>query len=129
MRVPVRTSAADPRPIVAAEVTFPSAAGLPPLLEGRLEVAGITVAGPVFTDTAVSDPRNDPGWTWTTAVWNAQSSANDEFKQTLTVDASGTYSYAYRFSDDAQYNFMYCDFDPGTADGFSVLDLGVLTVE
>ena len=53
---------------------------------------------------------------------------NDEYVMTLTVDVEGDYLYGYRFTDDDGYNFMYCDFDPGTADGFDPADLGQLTV-
>ena len=76
----------------------------------------------------VSDPRNDAGWRWVTAVYQRQYFNNDEFKQTITPPASGVFSYGYRFSDDGGVNFLYCDFDPGTADGFTVGSLGTLTV-
>ena len=61
-------------------------------------------------------------------MWNTQFCDNDEYRQTLTIGVADTYSYAYRFSDDGGINFMYCDFDPGTADGFRAADLGTLTV-
>ena len=51
-----------------------------------------------------------------------------QYEGALTVQTPGTYSYTYRFSDDFGYNFIYGDFDPGTANGFSVNDLGTLTV-
>ena len=54
---------------------------------------------------------------------------DDEFMQTLTVDVAGTYSYVYRFSEDGGYTFIFCDFQPGTSDGFSTDDLGSLTVD
>ncbi len=76
-----------------------------------------------------SDPRNEPGWVWSApAEWQRQYYANDEFKARLTVPVAGSYAYGYRFSDDGGYNFMYGDFDPGTADGFQVSRLGLLTV-
>ncbi len=75
-----------------------------------------------------SDPRNDPGWIWTAAVWHKQFFANDEFQQTLTVATPGQYGLAWRFTDDGGYNYMVCDFDPGTADGFKIETLGTLVV-
>ena len=60
------------------------------------------------------------------ATWNLQFFDNDEFKGTLTVTRPGTYSYAYRFSDDGGVSYMYGDFDPGTADGFSTTNLGTI---
>jgi hypothetical protein len=119
-------------PSVTTQVGVPTV-----LIYGQVHSPGVTdpagapvgILPMVGYGPAGSDPRNAPGWTWTTATWERQFFANDEFKQTLAVGASGTFSVAYRFSDDAGYNFMYCDFDPGTADGFSTLDLGVLTVE
>ncbi|MFO0746289.1 MAG: MopE-related protein [Myxococcota bacterium] len=76
-----------------------------------------------------SDPRNDPGWLWSTANWNKQFFANDEFMRTLVIPLPGTYSYAYRFSDDGGTNYMYGDYDPGTADGFQKANLGTITVQ
>jgi hypothetical protein len=75
-----------------------------------------------------SDPRNEPGWLWTRAVWHRQYWENDEYRGALTVSRAGVYSLVYRFSDDGGLNFMYCDFDPGTADGFTTGRMGTLTV-
>jgi hypothetical protein len=49
--------------------------------------------------------------------------------ESLTVTTVGSYSYTYRFSEDAGFTFVYADFNPGTSDGFSAADLGSLTVE
>jgi hypothetical protein len=77
----------------------------------------------------LSDPRNDPGWLWFDAACTTQPAFDiDQYEGALTVPVPGTYSYTYRFSDDSGYNFIYGDFDPGTANGFSVNDLGTLTV-
>jgi hypothetical protein len=115
-----------------------TAAGVPTeLIYGQVRSPGVTepdgapggILAQVGYGPTGSDPRNDPGWRWTTAVWHRQYYANDEFKQTLTVPTPGTWAYGYRFSDDGGRNFMYCDFDPGTADGFVVTSLGRLTVQ
>jgi hypothetical protein len=69
---------------------------------------------------------------WFDATWNfscANCGNNDEFMLSLTMENPGTYSYTYRFSEDGNYTFVYCDYKPGLSDGFSVLDLGVLTVD
>jgi hypothetical protein len=81
-----------------------------------------------------SDPRTTPGWLWFAAVWNpdcvsCNGGQNDEFMRSLNVDVPGAYSYAYRFSTDAGFTFLYADLHPGTADGFSAGDLGALTVQ
>ncbi|MBW2704425.1 MAG: IPT/TIG domain-containing protein [Deltaproteobacteria bacterium] len=78
-----------------------------------------------------SDPRVSPGWIWSEATWNASCAAcgdNDEFMENLTLDAAGSYSYVYRFSEDGGYTFSFCDYNPGTANGFSTSDMGALTV-
>ncbi|MBN2496425.1 MAG: choice-of-anchor D domain-containing protein [Deltaproteobacteria bacterium] len=115
-------------------------AGTPtPLLFGRVYKAGVTEpAGPPAGISAQvgygpheSDPRFTPGWLWVDSVWNPSCpdcGNNDEFMQTLTLTEADTYSYAYRFSEDGGYTFVFCDYDPGTADGFSRFDLGELTV-
>ena len=84
-----------------------------------------------------SDPRMDPGWRWSSAAFNADDFENEEYVGTLTAPAVGSYQYAYRFTDDGGFNFLYCDAGdyeqqqggtPGTADGFQVDDLGILDV-
>ncbi|NNG03294.1 MAG: hypothetical protein HKM95_04250, partial [Inquilinus sp.] len=83
------STAAAPAPIVAAEVSFPADSGLPPLLEGRLEVGGVTVAGPFHTST--SDP--------------APLAAGEPIRQALQFPAGdlATGSYAYRYVATAQF--------------------------
>ena len=68
----------------------------------------------------------------TDAVWNPSCpdcGNDDEFMKSLTVTAAGSYSYTYRFSEDAGFTFVYADYNPGTSDGFSTANLGSLTVE
>ena len=111
-----------------------------PLIFGRVYQAGVTEpAGPPAGITAQvgygpagTDPRSTPGWLWVDAVWNPSCpdcGNDDEFMKSLTVTAAGSYSYTYRFSEDAGLTFVYADFNPGTSDGFSTADLGGLTVE
>ena len=111
----------NPSPLVFAQTHSPGVttpAGAPAGIIGELGY------GPVG-----SDPRNEPGWTWQAGVWHKQFFANDEFKATMTVGVSGDYAYGWRFSDDGGTNYMYCDFDPGTADGFQVGTLPLLSVD
>ncbi|TNF29669.1 MAG: hypothetical protein EP329_15250, partial [Deltaproteobacteria bacterium] len=105
---------------------------------GQVRSIGVTeLAGPPAGIVAEigwgphgSDPRNEPGWRWSAdTTWNRQFFDNDEFSGTFTVPTAGVYSYGWRFSDDAGLNYIYCDFDPGTADTFSVSNLGTVTVD
>ena len=116
-------------------------AGSPtPLVFGRVYQDGVTPpAGPpagigaqVGYGPAGSDPRTSPGWLWFDATWNPSCpdcGNDDEFMRSLTVDVPGSYSYAYRFSSDGGYTFVYADLSPGTSDGFSAANLGSLTVQ
>ena len=107
-----------------------------PLIYGQVHAPGVTpsdgktseILAQVGYGPHSSDPRNSPGWKWQTGIWHKQFFKNDEYKQTLSSGQVGTYSYAWRFSDDGGTHFMYCDNDPGTADGFQVQKLGILTV-
>jgi len=77
VRLVYNSAAADPEPIVAAEVTFAGGA-LPELLEGSLEVGGVTVAGPVFTSTSLAEAPGDPGL-----------QPGETIRQALSFDALG----------------------------------------
>jgi hypothetical protein len=74
-----------------------------------------------------SDPSANPAeWQWAPAVYNLDVSNNDEFMAQLTVPATGTYDYCYRYS----YYFspwIYGDLD-GSMDGYSPSQAGALTV-
>jgi len=99
---------------------------------GVTEAAGAPdgIVGEIGWGPLGSDPRNAPGWTWSDDTsWYAQYFDNDEFLGTFTIPEAGVYSYGWRFTDDAGLNYIYCDFDPGTADTFSVSDLGTVTVD
>jgi len=107
------------------------------LIYGQVRAQGVTepagaptgISGQVGYGPLGSDPRVDPGWRWLDATWNLQFFDNDEFLRSLLIPTAGTYSYTFRFSDDGGTNFMYGDYDPGTANGFSPGNLGTVTVE
>ena len=116
----VSVPAGEPTPLIYGQVHAQQDVTAPPgEPEGIIAELGFGPMG--------SDPRNEPGWSWVGAVWHQQYFANDEYKQTLTVPFAGTWAYGWRFSDDGGTAFMYCDLDPGTADGFQVQKLGILT--
>jgi hypothetical protein len=107
---------------------------------GRVYAAGITegagqgagVHGQVGYGASAAAPAT---WTWVDADYNVDVDglvpgglANDEYWQSLSVSAAGTYAYAYRFSLDGT-SWRYCDLD-GTAVGeFSIDQAGTLVVE
>jgi hypothetical protein len=76
-------------------------------------------------------PSADHSWRWVAANFNPLCStcggANDEYMQTLTVDAAGEYAYAFRFTLDG-IDYRYCDLDGDDFPAYSTLDQGVLTV-
>ncbi len=82
-----------------------------------------------------SDPTDaSSGWTWTSASYNADhtNDDNDEYQATLTPDAEGTFSYAYRFWIDGSSERVYCDLDgvePLGSSSFDLDQMGNLNVE
>lgn len=74
-----------------------------------------------------TDARSDMTWVWANAAYHLDSGNNDEFVAQLTIDQAGLYDYVYRYSRDGM-TWTYGDFDPGTADGYAVVDQGHLTV-
>jgi hypothetical protein len=109
------------------------------LVFGRVYKAGVTepagapagISGQLGYGPLGTDPRSTPGWRWLQAAWNPSCEGcgnNDEFMRQFNLAAPGAFSYVYRFSEDGGFRFVFCDFDPGTGDGFSVSDLGTLTV-
>ncbi len=81
--------------------------------------------GPVGTD-----PRANPAWIWSDAAFTAQAGDEDEYADSFTAPAAGSYAHTYRFSLDGT-NFTYCDSngagsDPGAE--FSPDQLGTITV-
>jgi len=104
---------------------------------GQVYIEGVTGGGSPVTGLLGNvgygptdvDPRTWPDqFTWSNADFHQSSGNNDEYEQTLTVGGAGSYHYLYRFSDDSGATWRYCDFDPGTSNGFSLDDLGELTV-
>ncbi len=107
------------------------------IIYGQVRAQGVTepageppgISAQVGYGPLGSDPRTNPGWRWLAATWNKQFFNNDEYMRSLVIGAPGTYSYTFRFSDDGGTNYMYGDYDPGTADGLSPTNLGTVTVE
>ena len=121
--------------------SFTVATGEPtPVIYGRLFEAGATeTAGApsgwiaqVGYGPSGSDPRTDAGWGFTPAVYNLQVGNDDEFQASLVAPGPGTYSYAYRFSQDGGGRWTYCDTDGAGANGgltFESFNLGTMTVQ
>jgi hypothetical protein len=104
---------------------------------GRVYIAGLTGAGSASPLVNAelgygpegANPQTDPtSYTWVNAAFNLSVGNDDEYMTTLIPSAAGVFSYVYRFSSDDCPTWTYCDFGPGTSDGFSVSDLGTLTV-
>jgi hypothetical protein len=115
-------------------VNVPSA-----LIFGRIFEDGITqpngadpsILAEVGLGPSASDPRAVSTWIFSGAQFNTQSGNDDEYMQTLTSPAAGTFSYTYRFSRDDGLTFTYCDLNGAGSNGgldFETGQLGVLTV-
>lgn len=107
------------------------------IIYGQVYIPGVTGLGSPAADLAAQigygpddrDPRTWPDrFVWLAAAFNVSTGDNDEFMRTLTVNVAGAYHYLYRYSYDSGATWTYGDFEPGTANGFSVDDLGDLTV-
>ncbi len=109
---------------------------------GQVYIAGITGSGSESADILAqlgygddgSDPSVDAGWTWADAAFNSACStcggSNDEYMDTLNVDTSGAYAYAYRFSYDGGANYLYCDAGGSApSDPYEPADQASLTVD
>jgi hypothetical protein len=118
-------------------ITGPAGLPIPPIF-GRVYEPGLTTASSPSSIVAQlgygpanTDPRTASGWTWVSALFNAQpNGTDDEYRVILTVPTPGSYSYSYRFSIDG-ITATYCDLDgagsnPGLT--FDLTQLGVLTV-
>jgi len=87
--------------------------------------AGLSVQagfGPEGVNPALAPEK----WTFTDAVFAAESGNNDVWKATLTPAAAGAYWFTFRFSLDGK-NWVYADFG-GNLDGFQPDDMGTLSV-
>jgi hypothetical protein len=98
------------------------------IVYGQIYEAGVTeAAGASSLVTAQvgygpqdADPRTDPGWTWSAAVYGSQAGNNDEYVGRILAPAAGMYRYTYRFSVDDGTSWTYCDTDgAGSNAGFS----------
>lgn len=104
---------------------------------GRVYVDGFTGTGSASGQITAelgygpfgTDPSGNPGaFTWLATAFNISVGNDDEYQATITPPDAGTFSYVYRFSTNAGGIWTYCDFGDGTANGFSVDDLGTLNV-
>jgi hypothetical protein len=87
------------------------------------------------------DPRTTTGWTWSDAGANegydgneAGEPNNDEYMATLAPATSGSFDYAYRFSRDGGFSWLYCDRNAGqgsdgSQDDYQPANAGKLTVK
>ena len=100
---------------------------------GMTDASATPVAG-IVGQVGYGADGADPtavNFSWTTTTPNPGhdfGGGNDEHQGTLTVNAAGSYDYAYRFSLDSGLNFYYCDSGTGSDDGFSSANAGDLTV-
>lgn len=73
----------------------------------------------------------DGSWTYVSAPFSTNQN-NNVYAGSFTAPAPGTYSYAFRVSEDSGLSFTYCDKSgSGKANGlpsFSASDLGTMTV-
>jgi MYXO-CTERM domain-containing protein len=122
----------------------------PTSLSTSAGVASASIYGQIFeagrTDTTVggpapgilaelgygpvgSDPRTSPAWAFHATTFNIETGSgnnNDEYVGTLTIGATGTYEYAYRFSFDAGASFTYCDTNGAGSNGGLTFEPGML---
>ena len=100
---------------------------------GMTDTQGTPVAG-IDCDLGYGPDGSDVtlvNFNWSAAAPNGGydfGQNNDEHVSTLTVGATGTYDYAYRFSTDGGLNYYYCDTGAGSDDGYSAAAAGSLTV-
>jgi hypothetical protein len=146
-------SVGNPVNIDYCALKFPTTVSQPAdggtLVYGQLYIAGVTPnagADPqVFAQLGYGKKVEDPGlaWTWINASYNTGCTTcgtnNDEYQAALSRDggfASGTYSYAFRFtrSNGASWCFGDLDGAGATTGGFNgdapgpVENLGVATI-
>jgi len=92
---------------------------------GQIYVQGLTDAGgdpgAIIAQLGFGAPGSDPAtWDWKPMVFNVSSGNNFEYMGGIRADATGTYDYLVRFSDDGGRTWVYGDQDgfypgnPGT---------------
>ena len=132
----------DNCPVVSIQwgnVQFPPSISMPvgttPDIYGRVFAMGITDSqgqGPgILAEVGYGADGSVPsagGWTWVSASFNTDSGNDDEFHGSLTINTPGMYDYAYRYSGDGGVTWLYCDVGNGSADGYSPVDAGQMTV-
>lgn len=105
-------------PLIYGQVYSPNVTDMPGQGPGITAQVGYGIDG--------SDPSMG-GWIWVNATYNVDVGNNDEYQVMLTINNTGVYDYAYRFSGDAGFTWTYADLD-GTDDGYDPTDAGSLTV-
>jgi len=104
---------------------------------GRVYVEGYTGGGSASGQITAklgwgpqgTDPATNPSaYTWLDVAFNTSVGNDDEYMAAITPGAAGTFNYVYRFSTNGGASWTYCDFGDGIANGYSVDDLGTLTV-
>jgi hypothetical protein len=76
-----------------------------------------------------SDTPWDTNWTWSVATFNSQTmeTNNDEYVGQITINATGSYDYAFRFSRNG-IDWTYADLNPGSTDGYTNTMAGDITI-
>jgi hypothetical protein len=97
-------------------------------VDGLTELPGSQIPMELGHGPLGVDPRMWPDlYSWSPSDFDQQVGDNDQFSDSLIDHVAGTYSYVYAATIDF-LSYTYCDFHPGTGNGFSVDDLGTLTV-
>jgi len=109
-----------------------------PFIYGQVYKAGVTnrvnttttgVLAQLGYGTLNTDPTSDTSWKWVTGVYNQDYGNNDEFKARFSDSTVGVFAYAWRFSMNGGYSWLYCDNSGSTTtDPYSTSNQGVLTV-
>lgn len=92
---------------------------------GQIYVPGLTDVGggpgAIIAQLGFGPPGSDPAsWAWRSMVFNVPIGNNYEYMCGIRADATGTYDYLVRFSDDGGLTWVYGDQDgciPGVSSG------------
>ncbi len=103
--------------------------------EGITEGAGqgLGIIAEVGYGEDMSNPIDNPDWTWFPAVYNLDYGDHDEYAGTMTAPGGGFYDYCFRFSADGGGHWVYCssldnDTGNGGPDCYSTYHAGELEV-
>ena len=114
--------------------TLAGSGGPSPNIYGQVWLLGLTslagqgsgIIAELGYGTDGSDPSTDPSWQWTTAAYNMDVAANDEYVATITASTPGIYDYCFRFALNGGA-WIYGDLD-GSGNGYSADQAGALEV-